>query len=769
MWLKRINKHAFIYVLILLSSCTGLHYIPKDEKLYTGAKIQLQSTDKLKSKKTILKNAEQTLKPKPNKSFLGMRPQLWFYFIAGDSANKGIRKFIKNKLGEPPVYLSKVKPAETCKYIDAKFYNIGIFKASTSYKIQEHKKTSKIEYTSNVHNPFTVKALNYPYGTDSLDRIISASKKESLIKSGDDYNLNILKAERERLDAVLKDNGYFYFNADYLLFNADSNENTRTVDLTLTLKDEAPEKALYAYRINNIIIDPDYSLQESRTDTIIKDTILIRGVTFLGKPGIRPRVLLRSVFINKYDFYSAQKSSITLNRIMTMGNFKYANLKFIPADTSATGFLNAEILLTPMPKRTFRSEFSLVSKSNDFVGPKLNLNYRNRNLFRGAELLNLNLSGSFETQFSGKYNNLYSYEITPQVEVYIPRFIVPFRIKNPTSYYIPKTKFSISYDYLKRIDYFNLTSLQFSYGFKWKENIKTDHELNPVNINYTSLSNKSEQFNELLQANPFLKKSYEEQFIAGVFYSYTFNEQVISYQKSQFYINPTVELSGNTLSQAKKIFYGKTASPENPQSFAGSVYSQFARLTVDARNYFNFPDGNKLVVRFYTGFGIPYGNSSTLPYIKQFFSGGPNSIRAFQINSLGPGTYFQTQENTSAFLELGGDVKVESNAEYRFNIFSIVKGALFVDAGNVWLNNSNALINSQPFAFSRFYRELAIGTGFGIRFDASFFILRFDLAFPLRKPWLEENNRWVIKDINFGSSAWRNDNLVLNIAIGYPF
>ncbi|MEO5570451.1 MAG: BamA/TamA family outer membrane protein [Bacteroidia bacterium] len=768
MLFRKINKYFLVVCTLFFVSCTATRFLPAGEKLYTGADIELKSSEKIKNKKFIIKNAELAVRPKPNQTFLGMRPKLWLYYIAGDSANKGFRKWVKNKLGEPPVLMNAVKPSETAKYIDAKLYNIGIFKTATFYEIKEKKKTARIEYICSVHNPYTIKDIKYPPGDDLLSELIISTKDKSLIKQGDNYDLSFLKMERERIDATLKDNGYFYFNPDYLLFKADTNENDKTINLELTFKDETPYEALLAYRINNIYIDPEYSLQDDPS-IIKRDSLVTEDVIFLGVSKIRPKVILRSVFFRKNDVYSRKNHNITLNRIMTMGNFKYVNIKFTECDTGNPGFLDAMILLTPMPKRTFRSELTLVSKSNDFIGPKLSLNYRNRNEFNGAELLNLNLSGSIETQLTGKYKNLYTYEINPVVELYIPRFVVPFKIKNPSSYYIPKTKFSLGYSYLKRVGYFNLTSLQFSYGFKWKENIKTEHELDPINIEFTSISNKSQQFDSLLEINPFLKKSYEEQFIAGIFYSYTFSEQVIPGQKSQFYINPTAELSGNALSLATKVFSGETASPENPQRVAGSVYSQFARLTVDARNYINFPKKNRIAVRLYTGIGKAYGNSSILPYVRQFFSGGPNSIRAFQINSLGPGTFLQTSDNTTAYLEYGGDVKVEANAEYRCNLISIIKGAVFIDAGNVWLLKANPAIDSQPFAFSGFYKEIAVGTGLGLRIDASFFVLRFDLAFPLRKPWLEENKRWVVNEIDFGSSGWRSDNFVLNIAIGYPF
>jgi hemolysin activation/secretion protein len=422
--------------------------------------------------------------------------------------------------------------------------------------------------------------------------------------------------------------------------------------------------------------------------------------------------------------------------------------------------------MTPMPKYTFSTEIDLVSKSNNFAGPRINLSYLNKNTFHGAELLKLNMAGSYEAQLSGNGNNLYSYSWNPQIELYFPRFLVPFNIET-NSIYIPKTRFSLSYNYLKRVNYFDMRTFQFIYGFNWKKDIKTEHELNPINVSYTSLANKSVAFTELLNSNPYLKKSYEEQFIAGASYSYTYNEQLIPEKQIQYFLHLTSEVAGNTFSLAKIITGGKISS-DSPYRFAGSIYSQYARLSLDGRGYYNFTSNNKLAFRVFAGAAIPYGNSSALPYTKQFFSGGPNSIRAFHINSVGPGTVQQNADN-NGFLQLGGDIKLEMNAEYRFNIVRFLKGALFTDAGNVWLLKSNPANTGSPFSFSGFYHQLAVGAGFGLRVDISFVILRFDLATPLRKPWLVGNNGWVINQINFGNSSWRKENLILNIAIGYPF
>jgi outer membrane protein assembly factor BamA len=664
--------------------------------------------------------------------------------------------------------MSAVKPSATAAIIDAKLFNIGIFRTYTISKIEEKEHTAKVIYTSYIHKPFVVKYVEYVLSDSGVSKLIVAEKEFSYIKTGVDYNLETLKNERIRIDAFLKNNGYFYFNPDYLLFKADTSNIDHSISFKLTLKDSIPREALTVYRIHNVIVNQNYSLNSEVAD-YTKDTTIVENTVFLGKDSdmnINPKVILKSVYLRKNEIYSRQNHNITLNRLMSMGNFKFVQIKFSDSDT-VSGYLNVTILMTALPNHTFRAELDIVSKSNNYTGPRMNLSILNRNSFGGAELLKLNLAGSFEAQLGGVNKNAFSYTFNPQVELTFPRFMVPFNVKPSNSIYVPKTRLLLSYNYLKRLDYFDMNTFQFIYGFKWKDDIRNEHELNAINISYTSLANESTTFTDLLASNSFLKKSYEEQFIAGGSYSYTYNEQVMTGKKLQYYFHVTAETAGNAFSLAKLIA-GEKPNAENPSKIIGSFYTQYAKLSFDGRAFYNFRDKNVMAMRVFVGAGKPYGNSSVMPYSKQFFSGGPNSIRAFQINSLGPGIYNQNDANLG-FLQLGGDIKLEMNAEYRFNIYRFFKAALFVDAGNVWLQKSNPANIGSPFLFSGFMNELAVGAGVGLRMDVSFFILRFDLAIPLRKPWLPENERWVTNEINFLSTTWRTQNLMLNIAIGYPF
>ncbi len=740
-------KNILLFVILTLTACSGLRTVPDDDKLYTGAEITVESTDGIPNKKVLKDQARSVTRPIPNQSFFGLRPRLAL------PNYKWLRKY-----KEAPVLISSVRPEATTKIIDALFFNNGIFNSFTEYKIVEKKHTAKVVYTCHIHKPYTLKDLLFSISDDSIASIIRAENKHSLVKPGDTYQLDLLKLERIRLDAVLKEKGYFYFSPDYLLYKADSSNGNGTVSLKLTLKDSIPRNALQPYRIREIVIDQDYTLN---SDTIVrtKDTMMVDNYVFLGQKTnqqVRPKVLLKSVSLKKGEIYSRKNHDRTLNGLMSLGNYKFVRIKFEDFQRKDSGELNATILMTPFPKYTFSAEIDLVSKSNGYTGPRLQLSLLSRNMLRYAELIKFNLSGSYEAQWGQA--NLFSYAYAPQLELNVPGLLLPFKIpgfKNANAF---KTHFSLSYNYLKRVNYFDMRSFQVTAGYQWKPVKFQEYEWNPIQVSFTSLANQSQTFIDLLAANPFLKKSYEEQFIAGGSFSFTFDDQPGSMRRMQHYARITAETAGNLFS----LVNGKATT------ILGSAYAQFTKLSIDGRAYYTFADKNKLAFRLFAGAGVPYGNSSVLPYSKQFFSGGPNSVRAFAINSLGPGTYHQNA-GAEGFLQLGGDIKLETNAEYRFTIYKFLKGAFFVDAGNCWLIRSNDALSIKPFSPSTFMDELAVGAGFGLRMDVSFFILRFDLATPLRKPWLTTSNKWVMNQTDLLSSSWRKENLILNVAIGYPF
>jgi outer membrane protein insertion porin family len=758
-----IKKLTYLIFAGILASCTGTKHLAEGELLYTGADIRLES-DEILDAKRIESAAEKAFRPTPNTSILGMRPKLWIYQFAGENPKSKFKKWLKEK-GEPPVLLRDVRTDAIADVIDAQLFNMGIFNSKTQSEAIKKKKKAKVLYVSKVHAPYRLNTYQIDISDDSIQQILTDGTKESLIKPEIEYQLDILRSERNRIDALLKDKGYFFFSPDYLIFKADTiNVTNKTFNLLLTLNEDTPPSALQPYRIGEVTVNQHYTLQADASE---KDTVVFKQTSYISdkssKP-IRPTVLQRAVFFNENELYTRQNHQLTLNRLMSMGNFRFVQVHFNEADSNR---LDADIRLTPLPVNTFRVEMDVVTKSNNYTGPRMNLSLLNRNTFGGSEQLKLNLAGSFEAQLNRLSEQLFSYSFYPEVELSIPRLLLPFNIQQTNRLYTPQTRFAMSYNFTRRMDYFDLRNFQFNFGYKWRKDLKSSHELNPVSISNTELMNESQTFKDLLVSNPILKKSYEEQFVAGASYAYTYNEQTISKKTTQFYVNFTAETAGNVFSAISTIS-GEQPAADNPSSILGSVYAQFMRFSADARMYRNFSHKQQLALRLIAGVGKAYGNSATLPYGKQFFSGGPNSIRAFPINSVGPGNYLQST-TTGGFLQLGGDIKLEMNAEYRFDIYSFLKGAFFIDAGNVWLQSSNPATTGSAFSINTFMDEMAVGTGIGLRVDVSFFVLRFDLATPLRKPWLSSGNRWVLSEFNPFESQWRKENLMLNVAIGYPF
>lgn len=756
-------------LLALLCSCSALKYVPKDESLYGGADVEVLTPGKVKDQGKAISEVKDLLRPKRNTTILGSRPLLWVYYVAGTpKKEKGLRHWLKNKVGQPPVYISMTDPTLVSRAIDAKLYNMGFFNAYSQPEIVEKKKgkVSKIVYQLFMTEPYLVQEVVYPKATDSLSRNIALSKKRSLIKPGDRYDLDVLVQERIRIDERLKRHGFYYFNPEYILYRTDTSLGNGRLRLYTDLKRETPDKAKMMYRIADVNVYPDYKLG----DTLFKHMEVIDTVNYYDETHyIRPEPVIRAIFLRNNQLYNRRKHNLTLNRLNGLGVFKFVNVRITDKDTSVPGWLTTNIFLSPLPKKSLSLEVEGVSKSNNFIGPALTLSLRNRNAFKGAELFIYNVRTSFETQFNGLYKGRFTYEINPRIELYVPRFMVPFRLP-AVSNFVPRTKYIIDYSYLSRVGYFDMQSFKFTYGYKWKQKITVDHDLSVVSVNYFNIYNMSPSFTELIRQNVLLRRRFEEQFIAGSAYSYTYNGQVKHRNKNQFYFNGNAEAAGNTIALYKKVVEGESATAGNPSKVLGINFAQFVRADVDVRDYIRLSEKTMIATRFIAGWGLPYGNSSTMPYIKQFFSGGAYSVRGFQAYSIGPGSYRPPDSlNNMFFLQQGGEIKLEGNIEYRFPIVSVLRGAFFADAGNVWLNKPNPEIPGAAFDKNRFYKEIAVGVGFGLRVDLNFFVLRFDLGIAARKPSLPEGQRWVLDDFDLSSTQWRRQNLVFNIAFGYPF
>ncbi|HET8854331.1 MAG TPA: BamA/TamA family outer membrane protein [Salinimicrobium sp.] len=757
--MKKEHLVLFFLMFYLMQSCSVRKYIPEDELLYSGAELKIDANPKVDDIKELRQQLEQVLLPKPNDEFLGIPIGLYYYYRAKNHPNF-INKFFNSKIGEEPVYLSEVSVPDVEELLSNRLENSGFFYSTVSSDIKRapEQKTAFAVYSLKLRVPYTVAGYSVDIEDSlSIAQEIKESHSASLIQDGMRFDLTTMKAERVRIDERLKQAGYYNFQPQLLLFEADTNQyDQRKFDLFLRLKKGYPRKAVIPYIIETINVYPSYDISN---DSIIMDTIRYDNMNFIRSDTyFKPKRLAPYILLEEGELYDPVDSRYTGRRLSTIGSYQYVNIRHEVADTikasDTIGRLVTNIYLSPMNRRAIRAELQLVSKSNNFAGPGLAVTYSNRNLFHGGELLNITGRFSYESQVaSGNRESLSSILFGLQTDLIIPRLVFPIPVNNDWfRYSIPKTKISLGGDYLNRSNLYSLGSVFGSFGYFWDANRFVTHELNPISVNYVSLTNTTPEFQDILKNNPFLQQSFNQEFISGLTYRFTYNE--MGTQKThQFFINANLDLAGNLLN----LFAKK--EEDGSKSVFGLEFAQYAKTDVDMRYHFNFGSGQTIATRLFAGIGIPYGNSEIMPYAKQYYSGGPYSVRAFEIRSLGPGTYSpEREESTAAYFDQTGNIRLEANIEYRFPLFSFFNGAFFADAGNVWNTESVASLPGGEFS-SDFLSELGIGIGTGLRADIQNFVIRVDLAFPMHDPSLPPGERWVY---DFGSP-------VLNFGIGYPF
>jgi len=751
------------FILLLGFGCSVKKFIPEDEYLYTGANLNLESESKIDDIKEITEEVQDLLRPEPNRKIAGMYMGLWAHYKAEKEKPGFINRFLNKKLGEEPVYFSTVSPSNTEDLILNRLENRGFFYSSTHSEVNRKGKFADVDYTVNVSNPYLLDTVLVDRDSMEIDREIIKLMEDTELKPGTRFDLSKLNSERTRIDEALKNKGYYNFNDEYLIFEADTNigDSSRIFNLYLGIKNSVPESGIIPYKVDQINVFPNYSISE---EAALIDTVELNGKNFIqGKLVFKPELLDEFILIEKDSLYSPNKSRLSSNRLSFIGNYRFVNLRYEELETSDTmGHLKANIYLSPMTKRTLRAELQGISKSNNFAGPALNLIYRNKNLFNGGETLNLTAKFAYEFQVgSGEMNGMNSLEFGLGADLIYPRVIFFVPIKERFSYSVPKTKMSLGTEFLNRQGLFRLNTISGNYGYFWNANRYVYHEINPISINLVNPTRITEDFEAILNSNPFLRTSFERQFIVGMNYSFNFNKLADQYRTHGFYAGVGIDLAGNALNAASNIVGSESGE------FLGLPYAQYAKADLDLRYYLRFSKSQTIATRLIAGVGKPLGRSVSLPYIKQFFAGGPNSIRAFRIRSLGPGTYRPEVFNQESFFDQAGDIRLEGNIEYRFPIVSVLKGAAFLDAGNIWLMNENEKLPGGKFS-STWWDELAVGSGLGLRVDIQFFVVRFDLAVPLRIPYLPEDERWVNR-FELGSKSWRRENLIFNFAIGYPF
>lgn len=776
---RRYYIHFMILCLLMGAyGCSTTKTVPKGDRLYLGADIKWKGP-KQPDRDDLEDGMNDRVTPKPNSRILGIPVRLLLYNMGKEPKGKGLNYLLRKKWGQAPVLLSQVHPDYTSKVLASYIEDNGFFHGDATGEIDTAgKEKAKAIYTVVPGIRYYIDSVFYDVDTtQALGRWIKRGARFSFLRPGKPYSLDVIKEERSHIANHLKNQGYYFFTPDDLIVGVDSSHQGK-VNLYVQVKDSIGRSAIMPYRLRKVSLYPGYDLHD--TSSLTKQGILYKGFEIVDPDSLfKPYLFDRSVFLRPDSLYRIRYHTITLSRLMNLGTFKFVTSQFTRVrDTSrirdttrirnttpvgdTSGLLDLRLLMTPYPKHALQFDLTGNSRSNNYVGSQVSISAKNRNWLHAADLLEMNISGGFEEQIGGKRqlaNN--AYNLSGGISVTVPKFYVPgFHIR-PATPYVPRTKVGLNYEYLRNPGLYTLNGFNFQFGYQWKQSRYIEHIFNPVDISYVLPSHTTASFDSLIAVDPAQREAIEKQFILGTDYTITYNNQRAN-RKHTFYASGNIDMAGNLAG-----LFIKNASSTGGKALFGTTFAQYLRLSADIRDYWQLNKKDQWVNRIFAGFGMPYGNSVSMPFVKQFFNGGSNSLRGFRARTLGPGTYDSTENKYLA--NEAGDIKLEYNSELRAKLFGIVNGAVFFDAGNIWLKHEDPNRPGSAFHFSNFMSQMAADAGVGLRIDASILIVRFDLAFPLREPYLPEGQRWVIKDIDFGSPAWRKNNLILNIAIGYPF
>jgi len=776
-------------LVLLISSCSNSRHLGEDRYLLTRNKIIFEK----ENPGIETSELHGLIQQKPNKRFLGlMRFKLWAYNRSFKGRDTRYRQWLRNTVGERPVILDTSTAARTCVDMEKYLANVGYFHSDVDYSVQfnERSKKAHVTYSVDPSDPYRIADLSYEISDPELAAWISRTASASLIRTGNNYNVYTLDEERERVSNFLVNNGYYGFVKDYIFFEVDSALGNRQMEVffkvknkTLSATDSAGnfiEERHHRYLIDRVEIYPDFDPStpfpgKEPFDTLVEEVHQVRRnkspnyyhILFREKLRINPGILAQSTLIENGEPYSLKDVQETYKRYGNLSIYKFADIGFnesgstLMPDSGGFRDLTCRLRLQRAPVHQYSIEAEGTNSGGD-LGIGGNFTYRNRNIFRGGELLQIKLRGAMEAQQSSQtevedqeeFLFFNTFEWGAEAQVTFPRFLIPVKMERFPKYFRPVTTISSGINFRKRPTY-DRYIVNFSFGYEWQESATKKHIVQPFNISSIKVHPTPEFTQELEELDdPRVKNQYTDHLITALQYSFIFNNQNINKIQDFIYFRADVETSGN-------IFYLFNNALDSKKDSAGYYrivgipYAQYGRLELDFRYYFVATRTNQLVFRLLTGIGIPYGNSDALPFEKGFYLGGANSMRAWIYRGLGPGAYSDQGSN----IDKMGDIVIETNIEYRFPIYSFFKGALFFDAGNVWLLNENENFPGADFKYNTFYRQIAMDAGIGLRFDFRFFIFRVDFAMRLRDPSLPRGERWVADK---GIWFW-------NFGIGYPF
>jgi outer membrane protein assembly factor BamA len=706
-------------------------------------------------------------KQSPNKTILGLKFHLFLYNLAKPEKNKFPATWFR-KIGEEPVIWD---PLLTERSVDEfKNYTItkGYYDAIVSDSIRLKKKKVIINYEIDLNEPYRINSISYVFEDRGLMDIILPDSSNRLIEKGAPFDKEVLQQERQRLEELMKNNGYFKFSKEFIFFKAKEIEGKKLVDLTILLKEDVegiPDpitkvRKHYPYKIRNALIYPNYNLYSKRLDVEnqIGDTIFLNGnkVIYAGKQKIKPMTVILPNRCSPGSLYQLGNIKRTYSNYSSLELFRIVNINFreigqTMIDTGKYRYIDCQVELSPRKKQAY--QFEIVGTNSDLdLGVRGNLLYNNYNLFRGAENFQVKLTTAAEwgKRANVEPNRRSMVEVGVEGSLTIPKFLVPFKAKEFSRKYNARTIINASYNYQDRREYLR-TIANTSYSYRIKGNIYNAHTFTPVDFNLVQVGDIDSAFYSTIE-NTRLENSFSDHTVLAVRYAFEYSNQVVKKLRDFTYFKTSFESAGNLISAF------------SDSTFLGVPYFRYLKLDFDFRFNNQITPGNRLVYRIFTGVGYPLGNSQTLPFERMYFSGGPYGIRAWRSEELGPGSFNYRE---SRYYYNRAEMKLEANVEYRFELFWKLEGALFIDAGNIWSLYQDPEREGGEFSWDRFYKEIAVGTGLGTRLNLSFLLFRVDFGLKMRDPIITEGSRWI--DFNPNIDMKFNERVRIQFGIGYPF
>ncbi|MFO8055277.1 MAG: BamA/TamA family outer membrane protein [Bacteroidales bacterium] len=771
-----------IIIIALLAGCNNAKRLPEGKYLLTKNKVE-SNTPEIEAK-----DVTPYIRQKPNKKILGfLRFHLTVYML-GDRIKKDnwLKKWMQESVGEAPVVLDSSLSENTARQIEYYLENRGYFDSGVEHAIElKDNRKSEVTYTINAESPYRIRELHYLAEDSLLEEIIESTGENTLLARGTVYDARLLDKERDRVSSIMKNRGYYYFNKNFIRYKVDSTLKERKVDIYLQVNDRVFELPAYddsllslphyQYTVRNVYIYPDYDALADDRDNY--DTLLYEysGKTYYyvykGELPYKPEILNQSVFVEPGEVYRKKDVQMSNQRLSSLQQFRYVNMAFsnVYSDVrpwhrdTLPKILDCHIRLTRQTQRHYTFEWLGTNTLRD-LGTEVSFTYGDRNLFRGSEIMNLKTNLSMETQqiigsqdkkLIGDFLPFNTLEAGTNLTIELPKFLIPVSQDRFPDYFRPRTAIFAGYNYRERPDYIRHLA-NVSFGYQWDESETKRHQLYPLDISSIKLHPDSLFLQRLKNIdNKRFLASYQDHLIAGLKYTFILNTQQTRKKKVDFwYLRANGELAGNSLRLAS-ILMNAEQDEEGSYRLFNIRYAQYFRMDGDLRYHYRFNEKNIFASRIAVGIGIPYGNLNVMPFERSFFVGGSNGIRAWPVRSLGPGGF---QGSTNDF-DKTGDFSLETSVEYRFPLYGFVNGAIFLDAGNVWLKDKNKDFPKGKFEVDKFFKQIGVGTGLGIRLDFSFFVFRVDAGVKMSDPGRPEGERWVLPDYNTN----------INFGIGYPF